>query len=146
MSYHEQLSRQINAKLDVLQGARKPLHAQWVAHEVCNDHSDGLALNEHADFWRHGGYQVAREHARRCINQRSDGTTADKRQVSLPGFDHLQDYYMVRREGDEVGIHRDDMSDDELDHKAKFYEDMGAACLSHAKEIRRFKKLRRIAS
>ena len=152
MSYHDKLIVEINKKLDGLEAEKEPWRATWVAHAVCEDHAAGLVrpeddaeAAEHADFWRHGGYQTCRGLVAKCIGRRAGGGLDEvkPKQESLPGFDHLQTYYMVERDGDEIGVHRDEMTDAELDGKAKFLEDMGAACLSHAKELRRFKHLRR---
>ena len=61
----------------------------------------------------------------------------------LPGFAHLQAYYIVEREGDEVGVPVYDLTDLELEQKADLYSSMGTGCLAHADELRRFKRARR---
>lgn len=143
MSYHEQLDAEINTRLDELIHAELPLQASWITHEICDDHMIGLARNEHAEFWRHGGYKTCRDMVRRCINKRAGMPDEMEKQPTLPGFEHLQTYYIVTRGDDQLGIHRDQLSDDELDAKAAEYENMGAACISHARELRRFKNWRR---
>lgn len=140
MSYHDRLRAEINATLDGLETAGEPLVAAWVTHSVCGKHSEGLAANEHAQFWQHGGYRTVRNEVRLCINERR-GDRADRKatQSWLPGFDHLQPYYMVERNGDEIGVPTPDLTDDELDGKAALYRRMGAACYAHADEIERYK-------
>ena len=143
MSYAEQLKTQINARINNLIESGEPLRAQWIAHEVCEEHTEGLAENDHADFWRHGGYKACREEVRRCIGKRvGDKPKARDNQLKLPGFDHLQEYYLVERGGDEIGVPVDGMTDDEIDAKAHLYRQMGMGCFAHANELDRFKKWR----
>jgi hypothetical protein len=150
MSYHDSLKAEINAKLDALQTAGQPMVPRWVTHAICTDHESALAEdNEHSDFWRHGGYM----HTRRmvtaeCINKRGDGTgksTSDPPQLLLPGFDreHLQDYYVVERDGEEIAVCVIDMTDGELEAKAQRHEAISSANAAHAQEIRDFIKWRR---
>jgi hypothetical protein len=77
------------------------------------------------------------------INKRGDGTnkaTGSSQQLPLPGFDreHLQDYYVVERDGEETGVCILDMTDGELEAKARHHEAIAGANLAHAREIRRF--------
>lgn len=147
MSYHETLITEINAKLDALSEQRMPWVARWVAHAICSEHGDGLADNEHRDFWQHCGYQDCRKSVTECINRRA-GEKAQKgksQQLALPGFDrdHLQDYYVVVRDGEEQGVCVLDLTDAEIMSKAEFYRAMGDACHAHARELDRFKNWRR---
>lgn len=141
MSYHDTLVEEINTKLDERMEQQLPLLANWVAHEICNAHASGLAQGEAADFWRHGGYEHTRDQVRRCINKRTEAITPREPQMSLPGFDrtHLQDYYLVRRGSDDIGVHVLALTDEEIDAKAAQFDAMGKACMEHADELRRFK-------
>lgn len=144
MSYQDRLHAEINTKLDELSAMHRPWRASWIAHEICNEHSGGLAGGSDADFWRHGGYMTCRDAVRRCINMRAGDIAkrGDKRQqFTLPGFerDHLQDYYIVNRDGEEVGVCILDMTDAEIDQKAAFIRAMAATCYAHADELERFK-------
>lgn len=143
MSYTDRLVQEINAKLDKLAAESKPWTASWVAHAVCGDHTDGLATNDESQFWRHCGYAAVREEVRRCINKRA-GDQPERRtaQLSLPGYDHLQNYYMVNRGGDEVGVPVHALTDAELEGKATRYRAMGEACYAHADEIDRYRRNR----
>jgi hypothetical protein len=108
MSYYDKLKEEIGAKLDALEAAHLPMIPRWVTHAICADHESALAGDsEHSDFWRHGGYMHTRRMVTECINKRGDGrskSTGDPLQLPLPGFDrdHLQDYYVVERDGEEV--------------------------------------------
>jgi hypothetical protein len=149
MSYHDKLKAEINAKLDALQAAGQPMIPKWVTHAICKDHEAALVDDhEHADFWRHGGHMHTRRMVTEYINQRGDGTSrwsGDRRQLLLPGFDrdHLQDYYVVERDSEEVAVCVLDMSDEELEAKARYHEAISSANAAHAQEIRRFIMWRR---
>ena len=144
MSYYDKLKAEIGAKLDTLQAARLPMVPRWVTHAICADHESALAEDsEHSDFWRHGGYMHTRRMVTEYINKRGDGaskSTPDTQQMPLPGFDrsHLQDYYVVERDGEEVAVCILDMTDKELEAKAGHHETISSASAAHAREIRSF--------
>lgn len=144
MSYERILTDEINRELDRLQAAGERWVANWVAQAIVQRHEGELAPD--AFFWRHTGYTSTREAVRRIINARAGDKAdrgADDRQIALPGYRHLQAYYLVKRKGSDVGVPIHDMSDGELDGKAARYEAMSVACRDHADELRQFKKARR---
>ncbi len=143
MSYHEKLNAEIDAKLDGLQAMRMPMVARWIAHTICTDHSGALIKGtDDADFWQHTGYAHTRKMVTERINKRCAGPKKEQGngQLALPGFEreHLQDYYMVERDGEEIGVCVIDMADAELEAKAKHHEAISATNAAHAREIRRF--------
>ena len=147
MSYHDKLTDEINRILDDLTSRGETWDAKWIAHAVCNGHSDGLTDAPDADFWRWCGYKECREQVRRCINHRAgDKPTADPRQLRLPGYEHLQAYYVVNRDGADVGVPVTHLTDLEIEAKAGMYRTMGAACYAHADELDRYRRLRRNAA
>ena len=146
MSYHERLVGEINAKLDELAERREQWDAPWIAHAICQAHTGGLAENDDADFWRHGGYHTTRKLVTEVINRRAGGsaTPAQRRQLALPGFarEHLQDYYVIERDGKERGICVLDLTDAEIDAKVALYRAIGTTSHAHANELERFKAWR----
>lgn len=145
MSYESELNREINAELDRLQEAKLEWRAQFVAHSICTRHVDGLVDGDHKDFWRHCGYEKVRDAVRRRINKRA----GDKRQSEiedlqyrLPGYDHVHEYYVVKRNGDDIGVHVNNLTDVEIDQKSELYRDFGRSNFSHADELQRFKRER----
>jgi hypothetical protein len=149
-SYHNRVIAEIETKLDARAEAGEPLVAKWISNEICNDHRGILPDSSESDFWLWTGYQYVRELVRKQINKRAGDRPAEKperQQFVFPGFDrdHLQDYYMVEREGDEIGVPVIDLTDEELDRKASHYRAMGATCYAHADEIQRFKQYRSAA-
>lgn len=144
MSYATRLNAEINALLDDLAREGKDWRATWVAHEICTRHSAGLTGADDADFWRHTGYSDCRREVRRCINRRAgDRPEHDHAQTDLlPGYKHLQAYYVVEREEEAVGLPIQRLSREEIMAKASAYRRMGEACFAHADELDRYLRLR----
>ena len=143
MSYENQLTEEIYAILERLAAEQQPWRAQWIAHEICQSHKDGLAEGDARLFWEHCGYEKICDLVRRCINRRAgDRELPDEAQLRLPGYERLQAYYMVKRNGDDIGVSVHDLTDAELIEKAALYRSMAAAAYAHADEIDRFRRLK----
>jgi len=140
MTYESKLKAEINAVLDHLQSNNLDMIPQFVANQIINEHVDTLPDDESRDFWLHCGYSKTREMVTRCINRRlnSSGANEHSQQHVLPGFDHLQNYYVVTREGYDTGLPIERISDAELKAKAKLYRSNGLANLAHSEEILRY--------
>lgn len=141
MSYQDRLTTEINAELDALAERDLPWQAEFIAHAIVARHNDGLAEGDHRDFWTFCGYAKVREETRRTINKRAgrQPESATAEQLILPGYQHVHRYYVVNRDGDDVGVSVHALTDAEIDTKAAFYRSMGDACFSHADELARFK-------
>lgn len=141
------LADEINAVLDDLAGRGEVWRASWIAQEICAEHASGLAGNDHAEFWRACGYSDCRREVTRCINARAGDArpAGDHTQLTLPGYEHLQSYYVVVRDDEEVGVSVHDLTDGEVESKAAQYRSMGRACFAHAKELERFREQRKVA-
>ena len=140
MSYQGQLIEEINRELNRLAAEGSEWKAGWVAHAICREHFEGLTDNDHEKFWRHCGYRSCREEVRRCINTRIDDQPEPRSdpQMRLPGFEHLQSYYLVHRGNDDVGVAINKMTSAEICEKASRYRTMGKACYAHADELMRY--------
>lgn len=141
-SYHKKLISDINKQLDDLAEKGSPWIASWVTNAICKGHKKGLNKGKHKDFWEYNGYQYTRSLVTQAINKRA-GDNVDRtapKQIDLPGFDreHLQDYYIVKRDGNEVGMPVTHMTPEEREEKAQMYISMGKACIKHGLELRRF--------
>lgn len=148
MSYREKVVAEIEKELDGLAQSGFAWRANFVAHSVCGNHSEGLAESADADFWRWNTYSSVRRIVTQVINNRA-GTkpeTPSHQQIDLPGFEreHLQDYYVVIRDDEEIGLPVTDLTDDELEEKARLYRKMGRTCFAHADELDRFRSWRRV--
>lgn len=140
MSYQDRLTTEINAELDALAERDLPWQAEFIAHAIVGRHNDGLDEGEHRDFWTFCGYAKVRDETRRCINSRAgDSAKGDPAQLTLPGYQHVHRYYVVKRGGVDVGVPVHALTDAELDMKAGMYRSMGQACFAHARELARFK-------
>ena len=144
MGYSEQLKIEIEQMLDSLKEERRPWEANWITVAICKNHENGLAENgEDVEFWRYCGQTACREAVRRCINKRAgDRPQQDDGQLVLPGWDHLQAYYMVRRDEEDIGISVFNLTDNEIQEKEALYRKMGEGCFAHARELARFKSQR----
>lgn len=133
------LSNEIAAKIEALREAGRPiLHPDWITQEIMEDHQDDM------EFLRCTSRACVREGVRHCLSRFKLVPTleADK-QIVLPGFERLQEYYMCTREGTQQAVHVDYMTNEELELKAVELEAMAEGCNQHADEIRRFIHFRR---
>ena len=147
MNRYKTLKAEIHKHLDELARQSRPWRAEWIAQEICNDHASGLADGVDADFWRYCGYRQCRELVRRCIGKRAgDRAEAAEEQSVFPGYEHPQSYYVVTRDGDDIGLPVEALSDEELASKALALRTMGSACYAHADEIERYARVRREAA
>ena len=141
MSYSDQLRQEIESVLDALAAERRSWNAAWITTAICSEHEAGLAADDGEDieFWRYGGQTTCREMVRRCINRRAgEKPEPQETQFILPGFEHLQTYYVVKREGEDLGVSVFDLTAMEIKEKANVYRKMGAGCFAHADELLRF--------
>jgi hypothetical protein len=147
MSYEAALNIEIDKELDRLGELKQEWRANFVAHAICQKHTEGLAEGEHKDFWLHCGYDKTRAAVTRRINKRAGIKTdeGDEAQPRLPGYEHMHPYYVVRRNGDDVGVHVDEMTDEEIDKKIASIERMGRSNFDHAREFKRYKRERAAA-
>lgn len=145
MSFQNQLVKEINVELNRLMEERQEWNAKWIAHAICKNHFDGLADNDHRDYWEYCGYRTCRDEVRRCINARIEDRPegVKDRQLLLHGFEHLQAYYVVHRGDEDVGVPIDNMTAAEIEEKATLYRAMGKACFKHADELERYLSNRR---
>lgn len=145
MGYERILTDAIDAELDRLQSEGRRMIADWVTKAVCAPHEASLPSGDDGDFWRHGGFSHTRETVRRRINSRAgDKTEEDDRSPRLPGYTHLQQYYIVKRKGHgDIGVAIHDMTDAEIGGKIALYGSMSLACANHADELQIFMNKRR---
>lgn len=144
MSYETALNAEIDKELDRLGVLKQAWRPTFLTHAICSQHIEGLADGEHKDFWLHCGYEKTRAAVTRRINKRAADVIApdDESQPRLPGYEHLHIYYIVRRNGDDIAVHVDDLTDEEIDQKIARIQEMGRTCFAHARDFRRFKRER----
>jgi hypothetical protein len=103
-------------------------------------HANGIAEDgEDADFVRHCAYCHVRSEVAAVIRARTD-TSADNgsEQLVMEGWEHLQQYYTVERDGEWVAEPTPQCTDDELLAKATEIRRHAETLMAHADEIERF--------
>jgi hypothetical protein len=123
----------------------KELVPAFITHEIITKHEPGLArTNEHTEFFKHYAYKGHRKDVGAYIAKVYGDTEDERRQLELvlPGFEHIQRRYVVRRNGEDVAVHPKDLSDPEIDARVRLLKRRGKACLAHANELARFKTIR----
>lgn len=135
-----ELDREIETKIEALKKMKLYIHADFLTTSILSDHKS-LSGND-ADFFLVVARKTIREAVRARINK-TDSLEKTSAQLSLEGFKHLHDFYLVLRRDSRGAIAIEDMTDDEFDSKADEYEAMGQACIAHANELRRYKDDRR---
>ncbi len=143
MSYRETLVSEINDRIDAMQAQGEVVAATWIAHGICIEHKAGLVEDcDDAEFFQWCAYTAVRDLVRREINRRGSDHEREYRpaQIMLPGFEreHIQDYYLVRRDTEEVMVPVVAMTDDEVRQKIALYRSMADSNMAHADELNRF--------
>lgn len=141
------VQREISAKIQwLIDNNGAVLHPQFIAHSVESDHPDVTGAD--AEFYKCCSFAKLRDEVRQQINRMKVKTEEQDgvEQLVMPGFDHLQQRYFISRDGETCIVKIDDMTDDEIEAKAKEREAMGRACYAHADELRRYRELRKSAA
>ena len=116
--------------------------ADWVAHAIMAAHP--RIVGEDKDFYTICSYRTVREATRRAMSKYRNGEVTEVEQTSLEGFQHLQKYYVITEkdeDGDDqqVQVHVDTMTYEQLTAKALEHHAAGVAHLKHRDEIYRFR-------
>lgn len=137
------LQEEIAKKIEWLQrnnGAT--LHPDWITNAVIADHPH--ISGEDKDFYTCCSRAEVRNETRRQLNRyRAKPDAEPDPQLTLEGFDRLQQYYLVDRDETQVAVRIDQLTDEEIYAKAAEYEAMGRGCFQHAQELYRYVELRR---
>lgn len=115
----------------------------WLITEIL-DRKNDIGGND-LPFYLTCTRKAVSEIVRKCVGK-YDTTPANDAQIVLPGFDHLQVAYPVERNGQQILVPVNQLSDDELEQRAKEYDTMARSCRLHAREIRDYLKARREAA
>lgn len=140
------VQREIAAKIDGLRESQHAvLHPDWIATAIMADHPD--VDGEDADFHLCCSRAQVRNEVRVQLNKlKPDAELGAPTQLVIEGFARLQHYYSVPRDGVQLAVRIDALTDLEIEAKAQEQETMGRACLEHADELRRYRELRRFES
>ena len=116
---------------------------QWLITEIIAKKSE-IEGND-LPFYMTCTRQTVSEMVKGCVQKYNKADNKDS-QIVLPGFEHLQVAYPVEREGKQVLVPVNNLSDAELEQRAKEYDTMARSCRLHAREIRDYLKARREAA
>jgi hypothetical protein len=136
---------EIAAHVAAWDAAGKELVPAFITHEIITKHEPGLARqNDHTDFFKHYAYKGHRKDVGSYIAKvYGDNDGGSKGAESfLPGFEHVQRHYVLKRGGEDVAVPVELMTDIEIDARVQLLKRRGRACLAHADELDRFKLLR----
>ena len=136
------VQREIARKLESLFEEAKPdeVNPAWVTQAIFADHPS--IAGEDTDFYRVCSHVKVRDEVRQQLN-RLTARLPDS-QLTLEGFEHLQEYYAVPRNGEAIHVRIDLLDDDEIEAKIQEHESRGRGMLEHAAELRRYLDLRRL--
>jgi hypothetical protein len=111
----------------------------WLTNDIVSskDEIEGSDL----PFYRVCAFKHVRDIVKSCVGKYDRKPSTDS-QIVLPGFEHLQVAYTVSRDGENVLVPVDLISDEELAMRAAEYDGMAQGCLAHALEIREYIKAR----
>lgn len=118
---------------------QQPVKTDWVVHGLMQQHQ-GLE-GEDAPFYLTCAYGFVRTRVRGVL--RKLGLVVeldDDTQPALPGWQHLQQAYVVERDQASHIVPIEQMSFEEIMAKADEYRVMGQGCFSHADELVRYGK------
>lgn len=135
--------REVIAKIEwLIANNGSVLHPELIAHQVAADHPD--VNGDDADFYKCCSFAKLRDEVRQQINRMKVKTESDEgsEQLAMPGFDYLQQRYFIERDKEPCIVRIEEMSDLEIEAKAKEREAMGRSCFAHADELRRYRELR----
>lgn len=134
------LSNEISAKLEWLRKHNgEVLHPEWVTKSVLDDHKE--IHGEDADFFLYNARVNVRNEVRKQLNKYKLGTEID-RQLILPGFKRVQEYYLVKRDGEQCAVHVACLTHLEIAAKRAELRTMSEGCLEHEEELGRYAETR----
>ena len=138
-SLFDEIRRFVDHKINTGQ----PALVSWVTTEILARKSE--VVGSDAPFYLFCARSVIHDIVKRVIGKYNDqskpGGEKDE-QIVLPGFEHLQRAYTVKRADEITLVPIEQLSDKELLARADEYDAMAAGCLRHAFEIRRYVKAR----
>lgn len=115
--------------------------ASWIATSVITKHPE-ITGND-SDFYTLCAREHVRDTVRSALRRYKPQAGDSDPNLVLPGFKRLLKAYPIEREGDQVIVPIDQLSDPELDAKINELRAMGEGCFEHADELTRYKGQRK---
>lgn len=141
MSYQKQLIYEIDKILERL--GSQDWNIKAIRAEICLNHES--ELNGEAFFSRYNINTNVYEEVRRRCNKKLRHEEFDSSQLNLFGQDweQLQRRYLIERDGEHVAVLIENMTDEELEEKAKMHDRQADEMRKHAQELREYKLMRK---
>jgi hypothetical protein len=115
-------------------------NASKIANQIVTTHKEEIV----SDWIRFNVYNNVRAVVGKYISMTCNKEIdSDVIQLTLDGFEFLQSVYLVKRDNESIGIHIDDLTDEEIMQKVKQYNKAAEGYKRHAKELLRFLKNRK---
>ncbi|WP_143328034.1 hypothetical protein [Caballeronia pedi] len=128
-----------------LEQRKLPKHPDWITQAIMRRHPLPK-VTKHADFYEYNTRANVREAVAAQVRRAKLNTEAvPDRQGVLEGFERLQKEYLVERDGTEVAMPIESMSDEQLMEQFYKLQAMEKGLFQHGQEILRYIDLRRSA-
>lgn len=138
------VTREIRSMVQDRIGSGSVVRVDWFTTEILA--MKGQIEGEDADFYIACGADFIKDTVKRCIGEYKPKTdSVFTAQIVMDGFDHLQKAYTLERDGEQVLVPVDMLTDTEVEARALELEAMARGCISHAKELRGYLRLRSAA-
>jgi hypothetical protein len=133
-----QLTQEIEKVIERFEAEKsRALHPEWITQAVVDLHLSIEGAD--TDFWRLCGRAEIRNKVGARLNRYKikPEVEADA-QITLAGFERLQQRYQVTEDGEQVAIRIQDLTRAQRRAKWQELEAMGAGCYQHAEEMKRY--------
>lgn len=138
------LVNEITTLIEARIGGGEPVAATWVTQEIVGLHPD--VRGEDAPWYRSRAYDDVRAAVRHVVRSYKPAVEGTDEQLLLPGFERLQKAYLVSRDGDQIVVPTNQLTDEEVDAKVGELRRMAEGCHLHADELIRYRKTRSVLS
>lgn len=137
------LATEIQQLIEVKRKQKSVIHRDWLTNEIMQNHSD--ISGEDSDFNLTFAKERVGDYVRKQIRRfKIRPTLEPDKQLTLVGFEYVQEYYALERENELLAVHVDSLSDEEIQSKVEELRAMGDGCHKHADELLRYLSHRRI--
>lgn len=137
----DELDKEIDGKIAWLQERNGQVASpEWITTAVLHDHPDVEGAD--ADFYLCCSRNSIRSQVRRRLNRFRVESNEPSNQLELEGFNRLQQYYLVARDGEQQAVRIDSLTDREIDEKVRELLQMAAGCQQHVDELLRYRSRR----
>jgi hypothetical protein len=123
--------------IKTIDGHNERMPATWIVQAVLSLHVKPKGKDK--DFYLCCAYGHVRAVVRQTL-QRMRGEEIEEHsdQLILPGFERLQQRYIIEHDGELLAVPLEQMTQDEIRQKIEELHRMARGCLTHARELERY--------